>query len=135
VLRTTDRLPKLAVSFEGMNRVALVSHGKSLYFGDPDVTSYSFETRPKWGRPLVHNYATLSPPLPTEAQEHLNGSGRRVVLFEVDKWEQMRAPPRPALEDPAVLKHLAGPLWGVLYTWDLTPLEKDVLRRVQHELP
>ncbi len=45
------------------------------------------------------------------------------LLFEV-KWEV--ANPRPPA-DPALLKHLGGPLYAVLATWDLTPIEQAVL--------
>jgi len=45
------------------------------------------------------------------------------LLFEV-KWEV--ANPNPPC-DPALLKHLGGPLYAVLATWDLTPVEQAVL--------
>ena len=45
------------------------------------------------------------------------------LLFEA-KWEVANpSPPR----DPALLKHLSGPLYAVLATWDLTPVEQAVL--------
>ena len=45
------------------------------------------------------------------------------LLFEA-RWEV--ANPRPP-RDPALLKHLGGPLYAVLATWDLTPVEQAVL--------
>ena len=45
------------------------------------------------------------------------------LLFEV-KWEVVK--PRPP-RDPALLKHLGGPLYAVLTTWNLTPVEQAVL--------
>lgn len=42
------------------------------------------------------------------------------VLWEAE-WENI--PPR----DPVLLRHLAGALYAVVATWDLTPLERAVL--------
>ena len=44
------------------------------------------------------------------------------LLWE-PRWERRPRPPG----DPALLKHLAGPLYAVLATWDLTPVEQAVL--------
>lgn len=44
------------------------------------------------------------------------------LLWE-PKWERIPRPPG----DPALLKHLGGPLYAVLATWDLTPVEQAVL--------
>lgn len=47
------------------------------------------------------------------------------LLFEVT-WKPRLQPVR-APKDPALLKHLGGPLYAVLATWDLTPVEQAVL--------
>ena len=44
------------------------------------------------------------------------------LLWE-PRWEHRPRPPG----DPALLKHLGGPLYAVLATWDLTPVEQAVL--------
>ena len=44
------------------------------------------------------------------------------LLWE-PRWERRPRPP----SDPALLKHLGGPLYAVLATWDLTPVEQAVL--------
>ena len=44
------------------------------------------------------------------------------LLWE-PRWERKPRPPG----DPALLKHLGGPLYAVLATWDLTPVEQAVL--------
>jgi hypothetical protein len=44
------------------------------------------------------------------------------VLWEAE-WRKDPVPPR----DPALLKHLGGPLYMVLATWDLTDVERAVL--------
>lgn len=43
------------------------------------------------------------------------------LLWEVDQWV-LTAP-----EDPALLKHLGGPLYTVVAVWDLTEVERLVL--------
>jgi hypothetical protein len=48
------------------------------------------------------------------------------VLWEVEEWKPV--PPK----DPILLKRLTPNLFGILATWDLTPLEKAVIRgRIQ----
>ena len=47
------------------------------------------------------------------------------LLWEA-RWEPKQHP-RRAPGDPALLKHLGGPLYAVLATWDLTPVEQAVL--------
>ncbi|MEM3696514.1 MAG: hypothetical protein QXQ94_03285 [Candidatus Bathyarchaeia archaeon] len=44
------------------------------------------------------------------------------VLWEVEEWKPV--PP----QDPILLKRLTSNLFGVLATWELTPLEKAVIR-------
>jgi len=45
------------------------------------------------------------------------------ILWEAT-WEQTNPPPP---RDPALLRHIAGDLWVVMRTWDLTDLERAVL--------
>jgi hypothetical protein len=78
----------------------------------------------------THIYRTAAPPLPN----HIKGLAARhpkptQVLFEVEKWERMQEVPRAPLEDPALLTHLVGNLYGVLATWDLTKAEKAALQK------
>jgi len=48
------------------------------------------------------------------------------ILWEVEEWKPV--PPK----DPILLKQLTPNLFGVLATWDLTPLERAVIRgRIQ----
>jgi hypothetical protein len=60
--------------------------------------------RPRGGHVNLSNYATL---------------------WEVDDWQWMRDP-APAC-DPALLRHVAGDIYAVVATWDLTELERLVL--------
>jgi hypothetical protein len=50
------------------------------------------------------------------------------ILWEVEEWKQI--PPK----DPMLLKQLTPNLYGVLATWDLTELERAIIRgRLSHE--
>ena len=52
--------------------------------------------------------------------------GNYHILWEVEKWT-----PEPP-KDPILLKQLTPNLYGVLATWDLTPLERAIIRgRIQ----
>lgn len=71
----------------------------------------------------VRDASTMVPNIPPAARRHLgrNRLGGCHVLWEVEKWE-----PVPPV-DPALIRNVAGDLWIVLATWDLTELERAVL--------
>jgi hypothetical protein len=71
-----------------------------------------------WWRPRLRAIVPNVPPALRPAHS-LDGYH---VLFEAE-WAVDPLPP----VDPALLKHLAGDLWVVVATWDLTPLERAVL--------
>jgi hypothetical protein len=48
------------------------------------------------------------------------------ILWEVEKWETIYAPPR-APADPILLEKIAHPIYVVVAQWDLTELEKRLL--------
>jgi len=69
--------------------------------------------------------STLTPIIPPALRPKHNLSNYK-TLWEVESWT--REPPR----DPMLLKPLGGMLYAVLATWDLTEMERAVLRgRVQ----
>lgn len=65
--------------------------------------------------------STLVPMIPPDLRpkHHLQNY---CTLWEVESWT-----PEPP-KDPILLKHLSGPLYAVLAVWDLTELERSVLR-------
>lgn len=67
---------------------------------------------------------TLVPMIPPEVRENHPASRDkdRLILWEVEEWE-----PTPD-RDPMLLEHLAGNLYIVLAHWDLTELERLVMR-------
>lgn len=79
----------------------------------------------------VAMYRTKMPPVPAALMSQYRHEKNAAVLFEVSAWERVGRMPLPALEDPAIVEHLAGTLWLVRAHWDLTPLEKKVLAQIQ----
>lgn len=63
------------------------------------------------------------PPVPPDHRPAPTQLRKFAVLWEVDEWETMPAPP----SDPALLRPLMGDLWTVEHVWDLTELERLVL--------
>jgi len=69
-----------------------------------------------------HNHKTaLTPIIPPHLRPKHNLANYR-TLWEVEAWKP--EPPR----DPMLLKPLGGMLYAVLATWDLTDMERAVLR-------
>lgn len=64
---------------------------------------------------------TLAPIIPPNLRPKHNLANYR-TLWEVEEWKAV--PPR----DPMLLKPLGGMLYAVLATWDLTEMERAVLR-------
>ena len=71
-------------------------------------------------------WATLVPIVPPRHRPRRGGLAQYLVLWEVEDWrwhtETARAP-----RDPALLRHVAGDIYAVLGTWDLSDLERIVL--------
>lgn len=68
---------------------------------------------------LANAIRALVPTIPPALRPKRNLAGY-FTLWEAE-WE-----PVPPV-DPMLLKHISGPLYAVLATWDLTPLEQTVL--------
>lgn len=52
------------------------------------------------------------------------------ILWEVEKWVDNRNQIMPD-KDPYLLKHIGGTLYAVIAEWDLTSLEKAIMRGIQ----
>lgn len=73
----------------------------------------------------LEGYA-LVPLIPAEHRP--NGALRRYhILWEVEEWAENRHRTEPD-RDPYLLEHLAGSLYRVIAEWDLTDLERAVMR-------
>lgn len=74
------------------------------------------------------------PMVPADVKQQLRAMGRSVVrknyliLWEVSQWYD-RNPLEPPV-DPFLLKHCGGSLYAVLAQWDLTELERSVMRQM-----
>jgi hypothetical protein len=73
---------------------------------------------------IADRFTAIVPNIPPALRPPHNLSNYH-LLWEA-RWEVKRQP-RRAPGDPALLKHLGGPLYAVLATWDLTPVEQAVL--------
>ncbi|OWK42111.1 hypothetical protein FRUB_04189 [Fimbriiglobus ruber] len=49
------------------------------------------------------------------------------ILWEVEQWADHRLDVAPDI-DPYLLKHITGSLYAVIAEWDLTELERSILR-------
>jgi len=99
--------------------------------GRKAVTRFPADTFPRADQRLIsmfwqHNdKATMTPIIPPHLRPKHNLANYR-TLWEVEQWK--REPPK----DPMLLKPLGGMLYAVLATWDLTEMERAVLRgRIQ----
>jgi hypothetical protein len=69
----------------------------------------------------VCDHTTMTPIIPPHLRPKHELAGYR-TLWEVEAWK--KEPPK----DPMLLKPLGGMLYAVLATWDLTEMERAVLR-------
>ena len=84
-------------------------------------------TRPNWnrtGQVVVSDFEAIVPNIPPALRPPHDLKNYH-LLWE-PKWE-VRRNRAGAPGDPALLKHLGGPLYAVLATWDLTLVEQAVL--------
>jgi hypothetical protein len=91
-----------------------------------DIRSATF-TEPNWNRTrqmAIQGFTAIVPNIPP-ALRPPHSLQNYHLLWEA-RWEPKKKP-RRAPDDPALLKHLGGPLYAVLATWDLTPVEQAVL--------
>lgn len=75
----------------------------------------------------IQAYA-LVPMIPAEVRNRMKGKvSEYLILWEVEEWsdDPLRAEPD---RDPLLLKHIAGDLYAVLDSWDLTDIERLVMR-------
>ena len=74
----------------------------------------------------VQGYARV-PMVPADVRPETGQLRDWHILWEVDEWADrpfLAEPPR----DPLLLKHIRGSLYAVLAQWDLTELERAVMR-------
>lgn len=92
--------------------------------GRQKVTKFPAGTFPRVTYPnfwQVNDHSTMTPIIPPHLRPKHDLGGYR-TLWEVEAWK--KEPPK----DPMLLKPLGGMLYAVLATWDLTEMERAVLR-------
>lgn len=71
-------------------------------------------------------WSAMVPVTPPKHRPRPNANmSKLLVLWEADDWTWRTTPQPPG--DPALLQHVAGDIYAVLATWDLTELERLVL--------
>ncbi len=123
--------PKLAIARADWGRVFLhsTSDGTGIYtqWGDTPTGGIYTEVRVPKLLPKDNPWywKALSAPVPLVSPEvRLNLKGRLQnywILWEVEKWEEVPV-------DPILLKRITGRLFAVIDTWELSELERMVLR-------
>lgn len=147
-----DSDPKLALCTAHSNTVVFEKHlnGKGTFYravkynrvrtyNKPVLTCPEF-TFPVWktkegeiasDRWTIHNQRRQAPVpiIPASILAPLKGQLRHFhILWEVEKWEPL--PPK----DPILLKQLSNTIFVVLATWELTEVERAVIRGRLNEL-
>jgi hypothetical protein len=122
-------MPRLAVA-RSFDKVVFCTryYDGSLHFEVPSRQGWRLRLAPGTSdaSPLCSGSAMVPiVPVGTRVRLRKRGAGgwrSCITLFEVDQWTPT-APPG----DPALLRHIAGELYTVEATWDLTDLERAVL--------
>lgn len=78
------------------------------------------------GRDGLEGYA-LIPMVPLDVRPATGRLADMFVLWEVEQWADRRIGAKPDI-DPYLLKHVGGSLYAVLAEWDLTPLERAIMK-------
>jgi hypothetical protein len=74
----------------------------------------------------VEGYA-LVPMIPLDVRPNTGVPEKAFILWEVEQWSDRRLDATPDT-DPYLLKHITGSLYAVVAEWDLTELEKSIMR-------
>lgn len=85
------------------------------------------ERRPNGHVIRWEGYARV-PVVPADVRPKFGCEKDWFILWEVEKWADERRHVEPD-RDPYLLKHLGGSLYAVIAEWDLTDLERSVMKR------
>lgn len=78
------------------------------------------------GRSNLEGYA-LVPMVPATVRPKVGQLHDWFILWEVEAWADRRIGASPDI-DPYLLKHLGGSLYAVIAEWDLTDLERSIMK-------
>jgi hypothetical protein len=74
-----------------------------------------------------HDGYARVPMIPANVRPKTGAEQDWYILWEVEKWADNQRSIIPDL-DPYLLKHLGGSLYAVLAEWDLTDLERSIMK-------
>jgi hypothetical protein len=74
----------------------------------------------------VEGYA-LVPMIPLDVRPKTGIPENAYILWEVEQWSDHRLDVAPDI-DPYLLKHITGTLYAVIAEWELTDLERSIMR-------
>ena len=134
-----DGFPRLAIARADQNSVRCLMNRGEIRF---DCTQYGRRraagllvvTRDEAAPNPTSWKWTRVPMVPAEVKGQLRSQRRSLkwstyhILWEVERWYD-RDPIEPPV-DPYLLRHCGGSLYAVLAEWDLTELERSVMRQL-----
>jgi hypothetical protein len=132
--RPDRRLPRLAIARSTAKACWVRSDGSALVYSDNEFVRRRSSTVGTHTvrvpdileqRAWMRSGGTQAPPIPPRHRPRVGRLHLFHTLWEVESWTMI--PPR----DPALLRHIRGDLWAVIATWDLTDLERAVLRGME----
>lgn len=71
---------------------------------------------------------SLIPMIPADVRPAQCDLSKSLILWEVEKWADQRLRSTPD-RDPFLLKPIGGSLYAVIAQWDLTDLERSIMKR------
>ncbi len=121
------RVPKLAIGAMGATGFEVRLFGNNFTYRcwgstHKGTRGLGISMSPDWARGDKHTYTAELPPFPRKAIEAHNKSDNTAVLWEAS-WKR-----GPSLDDPVIIQKIIGNLWLVLYSWDLTDVERKALQ-------
>src|SRR5262249_17862424 len=78
-----------------------------------------------WGT-RVEGYA-LVPMIPLDGRPRTGVPEKAYIRWEVEQWSDRRLDVAPDI-DPYLLKHVTGSLYAVIAEWNLTEIERSIMR-------
>lgn len=99
-------------------------------FREVDLQQHHGQFYPRGFAKTIVAYARV-PAAPADVRPATGQLRDWYILWEVEQWADkpfLAEPPR----DPYLLKHIGGDLYAVLAEWDLTEIERAVMRTMLH---
>ncbi len=137
-----DGRPRLAVARADRRQVEVSApwHSRRLTFDSrANTNTWSAYTPPEGRERLqitlnIEGYAEMSrgyalvPIIPAEVRNAMTGQPHaHLILWEVERWSSRRITAEPD-RDPLLLRQIGGDLYAIMAQWNLTEIERFVMR-------